>query len=125
MPSANKATTPVTVDAPNIEGRYAELDDLTVAFETFPVDVDAAPYFAGLPDDRCQCDHWGYVVSGQVTFRWADHEETYVAGDAYVASPGHVPLITGGTEIIEFTRTSELAALQEVLGANMERMARQ
>ncbi|WLP88958.1 hypothetical protein [Gordonia sp. NB41Y] len=47
-PGAAKTTTPVSVDAPIIERRYAELDHLTVAFETFPVDVDAAPWFAGL-----------------------------------------------------------------------------
>ena len=28
MPSANKMTTPVSVDLPVLQGRYAELDDL-------------------------------------------------------------------------------------------------
>jgi len=36
----------------------------------------------------------GYVTSGQIIFRYADHEETYVEGDAYVAPPGHLPIIT-------------------------------
>lgn len=26
--------------------------------------------FKGLPDDRCQCRHWGVVIKGQVTFRY-------------------------------------------------------
>ncbi len=123
MPSANKVTTPVAIDEPIIEGRYAELDDYTVAFETYPTDIDPAEYFAGLPDDRCTCTHWGVVLSGQITFRWADHEETYVAGDAYVAKPGHLPLIAGGTEVVEFSPTSDLGEVQKVIGANMERMA--
>ncbi|MFW0792417.1 cupin domain-containing protein [Gordonia sp. CPCC 205515] len=125
MPSANKVTTPVAISEPIIEGRYAELDAYTVAFETFPADVDPASYFVGLPDDRCSCPHWGVVVSGQITFRWPDHEETYVAGDAYVAGPGHLPLISGGTEIVEFSPTADLAAVQQVIGANLERMAAQ
>ncbi len=85
MPSANKMTTPLAVDLPVIQGRYAELDDYTVGFESYPEDVDPAPLFAGLPEDRCQCPHWGMVQSGQITFRWADREETYGAGDAYYA----------------------------------------
>ena len=94
MPSANRMSTPVAVDETEIEGRYAPLGDYTVSFETFKQDVDPAPYFVGLPDDRCQCPHWGVVTAGQLTFRWPDHEETYVAGDAYYAPPGHLPLIT-------------------------------
>jgi hypothetical protein len=114
MPSANKMTTPVAVDLPVIQGRYAELDDFTVGFESYPEDVDPAPLFAGLKDDRCQCPHWGVVQSGQITFRWADHEETYGAGDAYYAQPGHLPLIAAGTSLVEFSPT---AALNETMAA--------
>ena len=84
------------------------MGDYTVSFETFKQDVDPAPYFVGLPDNRCQCPHWGVVTAGQLTFRWADHEETYVAGDAYYAPPGHLPLVTAGTRIVEFSPTAEL-----------------
>ena len=55
MPSANRTTTPVAMDEPQIEGRYAPLGGYTVGFETFKQDVDPAPYFVGLPDDRCPC----------------------------------------------------------------------
>ena len=103
MPSANKMTTPVAVDLPEIQGRYADLDGYTVGFESYPEDVDPAPFFRGLPDARCQCQHWGVVQSGQITFRWADHEETYGAGDAYYAGPGHLPLITARTSVAEFS----------------------
>ena len=88
MPSASRSTTPVGIDLDVVEGRYAELDDHTVSFETFKQDLDVAPYFRGLPGDACTCQHVGYVTSGQITFRWPDHEETYVEGDAYVAGPG-------------------------------------
>lgn len=69
MPSASKMTTPIAMSDALIEGRYAQLGDLTVAFESFPSDVDPTPLFAGLPNDRCSCPHWGVVTSGQVTFR--------------------------------------------------------
>jgi hypothetical protein len=93
MPSANRMTTAATIDVDELEGRYAALGDYTVSFETFKQDVDPAPYFVGLPGDRCQCPHWGVVTEGQLTFRWTDHEETCVAGDAYFAPAG--PPATG------------------------------
>jgi hypothetical protein len=55
MPSASRMTTPVAVDEAQIEGRYARLGGYTVSFETFRQDAGPAPYFAGLPGDRCQC----------------------------------------------------------------------
>ena len=94
----------------------------TVSFETFKQDVDPAPYFAGLPDDRCQCAHWGVVTAGQLTFRWPDHDETYVAGDAYYAPPGHLPLVTAGTTIVEFSPTADLEATMAVVAAEPGRI---
>jgi hypothetical protein len=119
MPRTRKDEAPVLVDAPVIEGRYVELDDYTVAFETFREDADGTPMFRGLPDDRCQCPHWGVVVSGRLVLRFVDHDETYAAGDAYYASPGHIPVVTAGTEVVEFSPSAELQKTMAVLGANM------
>src|SRR6476469_9455184 len=123
MPSANRMTTAATIDADEIEGRYAPLGDYTVAFETFKQDADPASYFVGLPGDRCQCAHWGVVTEGQLTFRWPDHEETYVAGDAYYAPPGHLPLVTAGTSIVEFSPSADLEPTMAVIGRNLTEAA--
>jgi hypothetical protein len=119
MPSANRITTPVDLDIAMVEGRYAELDDYTVSFETYKEDADPAPFFAGLPDDRCQCPHWGFVTSGQITFRYADHDETYVEGDAYYVPAGHTPVVTAGTTTVEFSLTPELEATLAVVQQNL------
>lgn len=119
MPHTNKASAPVAVDIPQLEGRYVDLDGYTAGFETYKEDTDPAELFRGLPDDRCQCPHWGIVVSGTVTFRFADRSETYAAGDAYYAPPGHLPTIAGGTEVVEFSPTGALAQTMAVLEANM------
>jgi len=123
MPSASKATTPVAFDLDEIEGRYAEVGEHTVAFETYKQDVDPAPFFAGLPDDRCQCPHWGYVTAGRITFRWADRTETYEAGDAYYAPPGHLPLLSAGGSVVEFSPTAELARTMAAVEDNMKAAA--
>lgn len=118
MPRTSRETAERVQDLGVMEGRYTDIAGYTVGFETFREDMDAAPAFRGLPDDRCQCEHWGYVVSGTLTLRYADHDEAYAAGDAYVATPGHVPVVTAGTEVVEFTPADDFARTMAVVGAN-------
>ena len=119
MPKTSLETASRVVDAGVMEGRYEELGGYTVGFESFREDADGTPLFRGLPDDRCQSPHWGYVFSGKVTFKYADHEETYEAGDAYYAPPGHIPVVTAGTEVVEFSPTEEYGRTMEVLARNL------
>ena len=119
MPRTSKGDAQVAMESEVLTSRHAELDDFTVVFEEYHLDADGAPVFKGLPDDRCQCPHWGVVVSGELRLRYAAGEETFRAGDAYVARPGHVPIVTAGTEVIEFSPTDKLAETLAVLGANM------
>ena len=123
MPKASKETASTLQDVGVMIGRYEELGGYTVGFETFREDADPTPLFAGLPDDRCQSPHWGYVVKGRIAFRYADREEVYETGDAYYAPPGHVPVIDAGTEIVEFSPTDELGRTMEVVARNLEAAA--
>ena len=122
MPSATKQTTAVGLDIPVIEIRQTELGDYTVAFETHRDDFNPAPLFVGLPDDRCQCTHLGYVQQGKITFHYAHGDETFSAGEAYVALPGHTPEIHANSEVVEFTLTSEAEKTAAVLEKNMAAM---
>ncbi len=119
MPKASKETAPQVNDAGVMVGRYAELDGYTVGFESFRADADAAPIFVGLPDDRCQCPHWGYVVEGSIVFSYGDREERYETGDAYYAPPGHTTAIARDTDVVEFSPTQELAKTAEVMARNL------
>ena len=119
MPKTSKQTASSVHDMGVMEGRYEELGGYTVGFETFRQDADAAPLMKGLPDDRCQSPHWGYVLSGRLTLTYADRQEIYEAGDAYYAPPGHTPAVAAGTEVIEFSPTEEYARTMEVIGRNL------
>jgi hypothetical protein len=120
MPRTSKEEAPILFDEEVAEGRYVELDGYTVGYETYKADVDPAPLFSGLPNDRCQCPHWGVVVRGRVVFRYADHDETFEAGDAYYGAPDHLPLMSEGTEVIEFSPTVELHQTMAVVAQNLE-----
>lgn len=120
MPRTRKDESPLLVDEPQIEGRYSELDDYTVSFERFPVASDPSPLFRGLPDDRCQCPHWGYVLTGELIVNYGNHEEIYRAGDAYYMRPGHLPRPGDNAEVVEFSPTALLQQSMAVVGANMQ-----
>ncbi len=119
MPRTRKDEAPILVDAPVIQGRYAELDDYTVSFETFPEGADGTSAFRGLPEDRCQCPHWGMVLSGRLVLRYRDRAETYEAGDVYYAPPGHVPVVAAGAETVDFSPSKEFQQTMAVVAANM------
>jgi hypothetical protein len=59
------------------------------------------------------------VQSGQVTFRWANREETYGAGEAYFAAPGHLPRLAAGTSVVEFSPTDALGLTMAVVERNL------
>jgi mannose-6-phosphate isomerase-like protein (cupin superfamily) len=60
------------------------------------------------------------VFKGRITFRFADREETYEAGDAYYAPPGHTPVTFEGCEVVEFSPTEELGKTMEVVMGNLQ-----
>jgi hypothetical protein len=66
-----------------VEDRHEDIDGYTVNFVSFRQDVDGTPMVKGLPGDRCPCPHWGYVLKCRMTYRFADHEEVFEAGDAF------------------------------------------
>ena len=120
MPKASKATATDSMVLDGYEGHFENFEGgYTVGFESYTADADLTPLFAGLPDDRCQCSHWGYVMKGKVTFKTSNGEETFEAGDAYYVGPGHTPILYAGTEVIEFSPTKHLQDTLAVVEKNM------
>lgn len=92
-----------TMKTPEATISGADLGDFHVGFETFHHKVDTTSLFFGLPDNRCQCPHWGYVIKGRMVVNYPEGEEIINEGDAYYMAPGHIPVIDPGTEIVEFS----------------------
>jgi hypothetical protein len=120
MPKASRETASEHIELDGYEGHFQDFGPYTVGFERYTADADLAPLFAGLPGDRCQCPHLGYVLKGKVRFTFADgHEETYEAGEAYYAPPGHLPFLYAGSEVVEFSPSAELGQTMEVVSRNL------
>jgi hypothetical protein len=119
VPKLNKNDAPDTVALEGYEGRFGELDGYTVAFETYTADTDLSQLFKGLPEDRCQCPHWGIVLRGNLKYVTDDGETVIGAGEAYYMPPGHLPYLYAGTEVIEFSPTDQLQETLAVVERNM------
>jgi hypothetical protein len=113
---------PAVLDSAEATIRQVDWGTMTVETGIVRQSIDLSPFFKGLPDDRCQCPHWGYVLKGQLRYIFAEHEEVYSAGDTYYAPPGHTPIMEAGCEYVEFSPAHELAATVEVVTRNMEAM---
>ncbi len=105
-------------------GHVAEevVEGYEISFMDIREASDLAPFLKGLPDDRCPCPHWGYVIKGALTFTFADHSETFDSGDAFYVPPSHTPAVTAGTEWLLFSPAEYSAEVNKVIERNMQAM---
>ena len=84
--SRNELTTRLEAGGVCIQGE--DWGDINVARIRFPAGADAGPLLEGLPNDLCQCPHWGTVMKGSIHVTYADgSEETVHAGEVYYWPP--------------------------------------
>ena len=119
MPKMSKERAAHVDELGTAEDRHDDLGEYTVDFISSSRGMDLAPLLKGLPDDRCQCPHWGFVFKGRVAVDYADRSEVYEAGDAFYMPPGHVRSVEPGTELVQFSNTQELAATARVMKRHM------
>jgi hypothetical protein len=120
MPKVSRTSAAHIEDHGPVEDRHEDVGGYTINFLSFREDIDAAPLLKGLPDDKCQCPHWGYVIAGRLAFQFADREEVFEPGDAFFIPGGHTPSAQGGTEYVQFSPTDELAPVIEAIMRNLE-----
>lgn len=119
------ADLPLTLETDGAYSRGAEWGGMNVACEGLPAGLDTRPLFVGLPQDRCQCPHWGYIFKGRLRVLYADREEIVNAGQAYHLEPGHNLVVDECAELIEFSPRDDyartLAAIERNLAAQAGR----
>jgi hypothetical protein len=111
---------PQEMQADGIETRGVTWGDVLVRHIDLPPGVDFTPLFRGLPDDRCQCPHWGYVLRGAITVRYADgSEETSRAGDVFYWPGGHTGWTDEGVVFLELSPAEQLQPVLDHLAAQV------
>jgi hypothetical protein len=81
--------------------RGAEWGEMRVALVSVPAGTDFSPLLKGLPNDRCQGPHWGYVLKGRLRIQYAQGEEVISGGDFYYLPPDHTGIAEEDTDFLE------------------------
>ena len=99
---ATTADLPVELKTGDLETHGDDWGGISVRSLSLPAGTDLRPIMKGLPHDSCQCPHWGYVLEGSITVRYADGtEETTRAGEAYYWPAGHTARMDEDTAFLE------------------------
>jgi hypothetical protein len=70
--------------------------------------VDTTPLFMGLEGNLCQCPHWGYLISGQITTTDGKGVKEIVnANDMFYWPSGHNVFVNADAEVIMFSPQHE------------------
>ncbi|MFV0457458.1 MAG: hypothetical protein ACK5MT_01615 [Actinomycetales bacterium] len=101
-----EAMTPA-LEGPGVQIRRADDDGLAQCLIRLAAGVRTDPLFAGLPDDACQCAHWGYIISGTMRVHGQDGARDYAAGEVYYWPPGHNLEAVSDAVYLEISRAGE------------------
>ena len=124
MPRVSRESAARVKEMGPVTAREEDVEGYEISFVAFHDDVDGTPLLRGLPDDRCPCPHWGYVLKGRVSFRFADHEEAFVAGDAFYVPPSHAPIADAGSEMVLFSPAEQVHEVEAAMERNAQEMMR-
>jgi len=113
----DKDLLPVALELPVAKFQLAEWGDISVVYVQLSAGADAAPLLAGLPNDQCQCPHWGYVLKGAVRVTYADgKEEVCRAQEMFYWPAGHTVRVDEDTTFVEFSPKKELEEVYDHIG---------
>lgn len=109
---------PVVIEGDGVELRTCPIGgSMSIAFVTLAVGADLGPAVKGLPDDLCQCPHWGYLLRGQLKLTTPAGIEVYEAGEAFYLGPGHAPEALEDCEYVDFSPTDAFAVVLDHIRA--------
>ena len=115
-----KEEIPIALELPVATFRVAEWDNMAVAYVKLTAGADATPLLQGLPNDRCQCPHWGYMLEGAIHVRYNDDkEEVCRAGEMFYWPAGHTVWVEEDTSFVEFSPKSELKEVYDHIGKKL------
>jgi hypothetical protein len=89
-------------------GDATGLGKISAEYFSLSAGVDTTPLFMGLEGNQCQCPHWGYLLSGELTTTDANgKEENVAAKELFYWPSGHNVKVNADAEIVMFSPQKE------------------
>ncbi len=115
-----KEQLPVALELPVAKFQVAEWGETAVAYIQLSAGADATPLLEGLPNDKCPCPHWGYILKGAIHVRYVDgKEEVCGAGEMFYWPSGHTVWVDEDTTFVEFSPKRELKDVYDHIGRKL------
>ncbi|HYO97449.1 MAG TPA: hypothetical protein VER33_23215 [Polyangiaceae bacterium] len=93
-------------------GSVQGFDKISAEYFSLSAGVDTTPLFQGLEGNLCQCPHWGFILSGQITTTDVNGtRETVKTDDLFYWPPGHNLKVEEDTDFILFSPQHEHIAV--------------
>lgn len=118
----SKSDLPKTVDVDVLTIWETDWGEMHVNITVCHQRLDITPVLKGLPDNKCQCPHWGMILKGKKVVKYGDREEVLQGGDAYYMAPGHTTVTEAGTEWLEVSPREELQKTNDAVSKNLAAM---
>lgn len=121
----SKEQIPVKIDIPGATARQltgfgAAAGEMGAEYFSLSAGTDIAPLLQGLEDDSCQCEHWGYVIEGDLVVAYTDgSSDRCVTGDVFFWPAGHSVRVERDAEVILFSPQIEHTAVMEHMLAKL------
>jgi hypothetical protein len=101
------------MNAGGLELRFTPVGNMILSFYQISKSTDFASLLKGLPEDMCQCPHWGYLLKGKILVRAKSGDEMVETGQVFYMAPGHVPEFLEDCELFEFAPAAEFKQMME------------
>jgi hypothetical protein len=112
---------PDALRAGEIRFQGADFGELNISHIHLPKGADATPLLEGMPQNLCQCPHWGMVLEGSINVRYADGKtERVKAGEVYYWPSGHTVWVDEDYRAIEFSPKAGMAEVMDHLRGKLE-----
>lgn len=107
-----KEDLPAAISVEGVSLQGTEFGTMSAAHGRMAKGTDLAPVLEGLPHDKCQVPHWGYVLEGAIEVAYQDGTQEVVrGGELYYWPPGHTVRFLEDTSYVEFSPAGEMREL--------------
>ena len=124
MTGTTREEAPVSIATDDVEVRTTEIGGgMCAAFLRMAKGTDMREALKGLPEDMCQCPHWGYISKGRLKLRTKEGDEFYEAGQTFYMAPGHAPEALEDCEMLDISPADQWNELIDHVKSRMLEMA--
>ncbi len=113
MNGITRGDLPIAMQVGGLELRFRPVGNMTLSFYQIPKSTDFASLLKGLPEDMCQCPHWGHLLKGKMLVHTKTGAEIVEAGQVFYMAPGHVPEFPEDCGLFEFAPTAEFKQMMD------------